>query len=101
VKEDDVEIVLMSILAFYQFLKSPITRKVLVKETSNYQANHAYIAGVITFLIDLLYDENVEIRKVCDACLDIICVPFNYLPLTTGTRHAIRRQDKATEIYVA
>ena len=58
--------VLQSIYVVYQLLQCEATRIDLVKETR-----------LVTYLIDLLYDRNFEIRRTCDACLDIISVRFS------------------------
>ncbi|KAJ3093007.1 Kinesin-associated protein 3 [Quaeritorhiza haematococci] len=60
-KEEDDEIILQIIYAIYRLLLHDATRTVLITKTQ-----------VVSYLIDLLYDRNVEIRKMCDACLDII-----------------------------
>ncbi|KAI9106093.1 kinesin-associated protein-domain-containing protein [Phlyctochytrium arcticum] len=61
-KEDDDEIILQIIYCAYQFLLSDSTRTLLINKTQ-----------LVSYLIDLLYDRNVEIRKMCDVCLDLIC----------------------------
>ncbi|KAJ3293590.1 Kinesin-associated protein 3 [Borealophlyctis nickersoniae] len=60
-KEEDDEIILQVIYCIYQFLLQGSTRTILLTRTQ-----------VVSYLIDLLYDRNVEIRKMCDICLDII-----------------------------
>jgi hypothetical protein len=60
-KEEDDEIILQIIYAIYQFLLHESTRTVLLNQTH-----------IVSYLIDLLYDRNVKIREMCDACLDII-----------------------------
>lgn len=60
-KEEDDEIILQTVFAFYQLLLHEPTRNLLVNKTD-----------VVGYFIDLLYDKNVEIRKSCDACLDIV-----------------------------
>ncbi|KAJ3038924.1 Kinesin-associated protein 3, partial [Rhizophlyctis rosea] len=60
-KEEDDEIILQIIYCIYQFLLQELTRVYLITKTQ-----------VVSYLIDLLYDRNVEIRKMCDVCLDII-----------------------------
>lgn len=60
-KEEDDEIILQIIYVVYQMLLYPPTRNILLNKTQ-----------IVSYLIDLLYDRNVEIRKMCDACLDII-----------------------------
>ncbi|TPX57785.1 hypothetical protein PhCBS80983_g03597 [Powellomyces hirtus] len=60
-KEDDDEMILQIIYCAYQFLLIESTRAVLLDETE-----------IVSYLIDLLYDRNVEIRKMCDVCLDLI-----------------------------
>ncbi|KAI8586335.1 kinesin-associated protein-domain-containing protein [Geranomyces variabilis] len=60
-KEDDDEMILQIIYCAYQFLLIQSTRAVLLDDTE-----------IVSYLIDLLYDRNVEIRKMCDVCLDLI-----------------------------
>ncbi|TPX32870.1 hypothetical protein SmJEL517_g04051 [Synchytrium microbalum] len=60
-KEDDDEMVLQIIYAIYHFLLHPSSRTVLLQRTQ-----------LVSYLIDLLYDRNASIRKMCDVCLDII-----------------------------
>ncbi|KAJ3186592.1 hypothetical protein HDU85_007412 [Gaertneriomyces sp. JEL0708] len=60
-KEEDDEIILQIIFCTYQFLLLGDVRDVLINKTQ-----------VVSYLIDLLYDRNVEIRRMCDVCLDII-----------------------------
>ncbi len=69
--------VLQSIFVVYQLLQCEATRMDLVKETRKsiiIPIRVTYFSGLVTYLIDLLYDRNVEIRRTCDACLDIISV---------------------------
>ncbi|KND02983.1 uncharacterized protein SPPG_02058 [Spizellomyces punctatus DAOM BR117] len=61
-KEDDDEMILQIIYCAYQFLLLDSTRTMLINKTQ-----------LVSYLIDLLYDRNVEIRKMCDVCLDLIC----------------------------
>ncbi|KAJ3126935.1 Kinesin-associated protein 3 [Nowakowskiella sp. JEL0407] len=60
-KEEDDEIILQIIYTMYQLLLHESTRNVLLSKTD-----------VVSYFIDLLYDRNIEIRKMCDVCLDII-----------------------------
>ncbi|KAJ3115068.1 Kinesin-associated protein 3 [Phlyctochytrium bullatum] len=60
-KEEDDEIVLQIIFATYQLLLHEDTRNILINKTQ-----------VVSYLIDLLYDRNTQIRRMCDVCLDII-----------------------------
>ncbi|KAJ3007876.1 Kinesin-associated protein 3 [Thoreauomyces humboldtii] len=60
-KEDDDEMILQIIYCGYQLLLHESTRAVLLDETE-----------IVSYLIDLLYDRNVEIRRMCDVCLDLI-----------------------------
>lgn len=60
-KEEDDEIILQIIYCIYQLLLHQTTRNILILQTQ-----------VVSYLIDLLYDRNIEIRKMCDVCLDII-----------------------------
>ena len=36
-----------------------------------------YFAEAPAYLIDLMHDKNCEIRKLCDACLDVIKVRYS------------------------
>eukprot|EP00842_Homolaphlyctis_polyrhiza_P005073 jgi/Hompol1/5567/HPOL_000419-RA len=60
-KEEDDEIILQVCYCIYQFLLHDSTKKILIGQTE-----------VVGYLIDLLYDRNIEIRKMCDASLSII-----------------------------
>ena len=62
-KQEDDEMVLQIVYVFYQMIFHQSTREVIIKKTQG----PAYI-------IDLMHDKNVEIRKVCDQTLDIISV---------------------------
>lgn len=64
-KQEDDEIVLQIIYVFYQIAKHDSTRDYLIRETGNEAPG---------YLIDLMHDKNPMIRKVCDACLDIIAL---------------------------
>ncbi|XP_016921768.1 kinesin-associated protein 3 isoform X4 [Apis cerana] len=61
-KQEDDEIVLQIIYIFYQISKHDSTRDYLIRETAP------------GYLIDLMHDKNAAIRKVCDACLDVIAI---------------------------
>ncbi|KAI9328528.1 kinesin-associated protein-domain-containing protein [Obelidium mucronatum] len=61
IKEEDDEMILQIIYCIYHFLLYESTRTILINKTQ-----------VVSYLIDLLYDRNREIRKMCDTCLDII-----------------------------
>ncbi|KAJ3266811.1 Kinesin-associated protein 3 [Chytriomyces hyalinus] len=61
IKEEDDEIVLQIIYCIYNFLLYDSTRQILISKTK-----------VVSYLIDLLYDRNIQIRRMCDVCLDII-----------------------------
>ncbi|XP_048505899.1 kinesin-associated protein 3 isoform X2 [Athalia rosae] len=63
-KQEDDEIVLQIIYVFYQIAKHDSTRDYLIRETGNAPG----------YLIDLMHDKNPVIRKVCDACLDVIAL---------------------------
>ncbi|XP_016921766.1 kinesin-associated protein 3 isoform X2 [Apis cerana] len=63
-KQEDDEIVLQIIYIFYQISKHDSTRDYLIRETGNAPG----------YLIDLMHDKNAAIRKVCDACLDVIAI---------------------------
>lgn len=60
-KQEDDEVVLQIIFVFYQVLQHPLTRDYVTKHTD-----------APLYFIDLLHDNNPNIRKVCRACLDII-----------------------------
>ncbi|KAJ3201946.1 Kinesin-associated protein 3 [Clydaea vesicula] len=60
-KEEDDEIILQITFCIYNMLLHEETRNMLISKTQ-----------IVAYLIDLLYDRNIEIRKMCDACLDII-----------------------------
>lgn len=60
-KQEDDEIVLQIVYVFQQVLRNESTRNYMIKDTES-----------PAYLIDLMHDKNVEIRKVCDFCLDII-----------------------------
>ncbi|XP_043270481.1 kinesin-associated protein 3 isoform X2 [Venturia canescens] len=62
-KQEDDEIVLQIIYVFYQISKHDSTRDYLIRETE-----------APGYLIDLMHDKNPAIRKVCDACLDVIAM---------------------------
>ncbi|RZF32208.1 hypothetical protein LSTR_LSTR004071 [Laodelphax striatellus] len=59
--QEDDEMVLQIIRVFYRIARHPSTREYLIKETD-----------VPAYLTDLMHDKNEYIRKVCDACLEII-----------------------------
>ncbi|XP_033122038.1 kinesin-associated protein 3-like [Anneissia japonica] len=61
-KQEDDEIVCQIVYVFYQMVFHEATRQVIIRETQ-----------APDYLIDLMHDKNVEIRKVCDNTLDIIC----------------------------
>jgi Kinesin-associated protein (KAP) len=62
-KQEDDEIVLQIIFMFQLVLKNESTRNYIISETET-----------PAYLIDLMHDKNIEIRKVCDICLDIIAM---------------------------
>ncbi|XP_024944929.1 kinesin-associated protein 3 isoform X2 [Cephus cinctus] len=62
-KQEDDEMVLQIIYVFYQIAKHDSTRDYLIRETE-----------APGYLIDLMHDKNPAIRKVCDACLDVIAM---------------------------
>lgn len=64
-KQEDDEMVLQIIYIFYQISKHDSTRGYLIRETGNEAPG---------YLIDLMHDKNPAIRKVCDACLDVIAM---------------------------
>lgn len=69
-KQEDDEIVLQIIYVFYQIAMHESTRDYLIKETGNEAPG---------YLIDLMHDKNPAIRKVCDACLDVIAVSLSFI----------------------
>lgn len=60
-KQEDDEMVLQIVFVFYQMARHSLTREYLIQETE-----------APAYLIDLMHDKNTEIRKLCDACLDVI-----------------------------
>ncbi|CAG9566978.1 unnamed protein product [Danaus chrysippus] len=60
-RQADDEHVLQTVFAFRQMLSHPKAAEHLVTKTE-----------APAYLIDLMQDKNVEIRKMCDSCLDII-----------------------------
>lgn len=60
-KQEDDEVVLQIIFIFYQVLQHPLTRDFVTTQTD-----------APLYFIDLLHDNNPNIRKICRACLDII-----------------------------
>ncbi|CAK1549840.1 unnamed protein product [Leptosia nina] len=60
-RQADDEHVLQTVFAFRQMLSHPRAAEHLVANTE-----------APAYLIDLMQDKNVEIRKMCDSCLDII-----------------------------
>lgn len=62
-KQEDDEMVLQIVYVFQQVLRNESTRNYIIKETES-----------PAYLIDLMHDKNIEIRKVCDFCLDIIAM---------------------------
>lgn len=87
--------VLQIVFVFYQMARHHLTREYLIKETGRTVIFEIFrnskcilpkfYADLIFFffstfpeapayLIDLMHDKNSEIRKLCDACLDVIKV---------------------------
>ncbi|XP_068998099.1 kinesin-associated protein 3-like [Embiotoca jacksoni] len=60
-RQEDDEFVCQIVYVFYQMVFHKATRDVIVKHTQ-----------APAYLIDLMHDNNAEIRKVCDNTLDII-----------------------------
>eukprot|EP01137_Pigoraptor_chileana_P023966 Opistho-2@91147 len=60
-KQEDDEMVLQIVYVFYQMIFNASTREVMLNQTQ-----------AVAYLIDLMHDKNSEIRKMCDATLDII-----------------------------
>nr|XP_033503908.1 kinesin-associated protein 3a isoform X3 [Epinephelus lanceolatus] len=60
-QQEDDEFVCQIVYVFYQMVFHKATRDVIVKDTQ-----------APVYLIDLMHDNNAEIRKVCDNTLDII-----------------------------
>ena len=61
-KQEDDEIVLQIMYAFYVMMRDTEVRSLLVKDESQ----------IIGYLFDLLNDKNPEIKKLCKQNLDII-----------------------------
>ncbi|XP_067118777.1 kinesin-associated protein 3 isoform X2 [Centruroides vittatus] len=59
-KQEDDEIVLQIVYVFHQMTKHSNIRDLIIKDT------------LPAYLIDLMHDKNLEVRKVCDSTLDII-----------------------------
>ncbi|KAL7751426.1 hypothetical protein RI367_003286 [Sorochytrium milnesiophthora] len=59
--EDDDEMTLQLLYCFYHMMLHERTQEKLLNETQ-----------LVSFLVDLLYDRNLEIRRMCDLCLDIV-----------------------------
>eukprot|EP00118_Oscarella_pearsei_P007155 m.33912 g.33912 ORF g.33912 m.33912 type:complete len:324 (+) comp31926_c0_seq4:1460-2431(+) len=94
-KQEDDEVVLQIVYVFYQMAFHKDTRDVIVQQTQ-----------VPAYLIDLMHDKNVEIRKVCDSTLDIIAVSqtrrFTCIrTFLTGMRHGVGPADPGGEIPLA
>jgi hypothetical protein len=70
IKEEDDEIILQVCYCIYQYLHHESTCKLLIGLSRTY----SFDVDVVDYLIDLLYDRNLEIRKICDASLSIIAV---------------------------
>ncbi|MEW5306391.1 MAG: hypothetical protein WDW36_008859 [Sanguina aurantia] len=60
-KKEDDEFVLQIAFSFHKFMMYDETRHALLNNTQ-----------VVFYLVDLLQDKNKEVRRVADACLDII-----------------------------
>ncbi|CAG2171472.1 unnamed protein product [Oppiella nova] len=60
-KQEDDEIVIQIIYSFYIFIRHTEARDFIVKDSQ-----------VAAYLIDLMHDRNKEIKRVCDATLDVI-----------------------------
>uniref|UniRef100_A0A4W6D4T1 Kinesin-associated protein 3a n=1 Tax=Lates calcarifer TaxID=8187 RepID=A0A4W6D4T1_LATCA len=60
-QQEDDEFVCQIVYVFYQMVFHKATRDVIIKDTQ-----------APAYLIDLMHDNNAEIRKVCDNTLDII-----------------------------
>lgn len=82
-KQEDDEMVLQIVFVFQQILKNESTRDYMIKETGNYfykERDRLILINYFfnrflespAYLIDLMHDQNSEVRKVCDYCLDII-----------------------------
>jgi hypothetical protein len=61
-KQEDDELMLQTLYALYQLLLQNASRQLLLKEAPQ----------LVSYLMDLAYDGNAEVRKMCDACLDLI-----------------------------
>jgi hypothetical protein len=69
-KEEDDEIILQITYCVFNLLKHESTQSILISKTRI--SFPLTPPEIVSYLIDLLYDRNAEIRKLCDACLDII-----------------------------
>ncbi|TNN74772.1 Kinesin-associated protein 3 [Liparis tanakae] len=66
-QQEDDEFVCQIVFVFYQMVFHEATRDVIVKDTQ-----------APAYLVDLMQDNNAEIRKVCNNTLDIIAVSKYY-----------------------
>lgn len=60
-KQEDDEVVLQIVYVFYQLVLHADTKDVLIRDTQ-----------APAYLIDLMHDKNPEIRRLCDATLDLV-----------------------------
>jgi len=60
-KQEDDEVVLQIVYVFYQLVLHAETKDILIKDTQ-----------APAYLIDLMHDKNCEIRRLCDATLDLV-----------------------------
>lgn len=79
--------VLQIVFVFYQMARHHLTREYLIKETE-----------APAYLIDLMHDKNSEIRKLCDACLDVIKVCTTILHVNTEQNLALA--DKPMSFFI-
>lgn len=69
-KEEDDEIILQITYCVFHLLQHESTRNILISKTRMLFALKS--AEIVSYLIDLLYDRNIEIRKMCDHCLGTV-----------------------------
>jgi len=60
-KQEDDEIVLQILYAFFQLLQADLPRQSLLEHTQ-----------IVVYLLDLLLDKSATIRKMADRCLDVV-----------------------------
>lgn len=78
VKEDDDEMVLQCMYALHHCLLNRSTRLLVMAQQGKLIKLNLNPIEFVSNILDLLYDRNVELRKMCDLCLDIISVRLVY-----------------------